>query len=396
MPSGVNVLVGVTGGIAAYKAALLVRELMRRGHRVRVMMTKAATRFVGPVTFTGLTGEPPALDLWDAGHPGEVHVDLASWADVVVVAPATANVMARAVAGVADEVVTTTLLCFSGPTVIAPAMHTRMWERPATQRNVAQLRADGVALVGPVEGALASGEVGLGRMAEPTAIADVVEEAVSHRPLLGVQVLVSAGGTREDLDPVRFLGNRSTGKMGYALAAIAAQRGAAVTLVSAPTALPTPPGCERVDVRSALEMQAAVEERAGAEVIIMAAAVADYRPAMAASDKIKKSGDGMQLALLRNPDILAGLGAAREGRSPVLVGFALETQDVVENARSKLVRKGVDLVVANHAAGAFGTETNTVTLISADAETPLPLMDKREVAGRILDWVAGRLESLRA
>jgi len=391
----VKVLVGISGGIAAYKSALLVRELMRRGHEVRVMMTAAAARFVGPVTFTGLTGEPPVLDLWDATRPGEVHVDLAEWADVVVVAPATANLMARLASGVANDVVTATLLCFSGPVVIAPAMHTRMWASPATQRNVRQLRDDGHSCVGPTRGALASGEVGLGRMAEPDVIADAVESVVSNaRDLEGVRVLVSAGGTREDLDPVRFLGNRSTGKMGYAIARRAARRGAHVVLVSAPTTLDTPAGVERVETRSARDMQAAVSARADVDVVIMAAAVADYRPAEAAPDKLKKSDGSLHLELVRNPDILAGLGAARQGERPVLIGFALETRDVVKNARGKLTRKKVDLVVANHASDAFGTETNEVTLVSADEEVALPTLDKSDVADRVLDWVVARLGEL--
>ncbi len=382
---------GVSGGIAAYKAALLVRELMRRGHAVRVMMTGAAARFVGPVTFTGLTGEPPVLDLWDASHAGEIHVDLAAWADVLVVAPATANVMARAAAGLANDVVTATLLCFSGPIVLAPAMHTRMWSSPATQRNVSLLRQDGVILVGPVEGALASGEVGLGRMAEPSAIADAVDRVSSARDLEGVRLLVSAGGTREDLDPVRFLGNRSTGKMGYAIAERAARRGADVTLVSAPTSLPTPAGVERVDVYSARDMEAAISERGDVDVVVMAAAVADYRPADVAADKLKKGGGPMSLELVRNPDILAGLGAAREGDRPLLVGFALETRDVVKNARSKLREKRVDLVVANHASDAFGKDTNRVTLVAAGAELTLGALSKTEVADGILDWLVPRL-----
>ncbi|MCB9597526.1 MAG: bifunctional phosphopantothenoylcysteine decarboxylase/phosphopantothenate--cysteine ligase CoaBC [Sandaracinaceae bacterium] len=391
MRRGVRVLVGVSGGIAAYKAALLVRELMRRGHEVRVVMTEAATRFVGPITFTGLTGAPPVVDLWDARYAGEVHVELAEWADAMVVAPATAHTMARAAGGIANDALTATLLCFDGPVVFAPAMHTRMWKHPATARNVAQLRADGAAFVGPTEGPLASGDVGLGRMAEPDVIAAAVEASV-RSDLAGFTVLVSAGGTHEDLDPVRFLGNRSTGKMGYALAERAAARGAHAVLVSGPTSLATPSGVERIDVRSALEMEAAILERRGSvDAIVMAAAVADYRPAELATDKLKKTDGPRSLELVRNPDILAGLGAWREGSHPVLVGFALETQDVVPNARAKLARKRVDLVVANHATDAFGKSTNRVTLVAADSETALPELDKRDVADAILDWVRARL-----
>ncbi len=384
----------MSGGVAAYKAPLLVRELARRGHEVRVVMTAAATRFVGPLTFTGLTGEAPVVDLWDARYDGEVHVELATWADALAVAPATANLMARAAAGIADDALTATLLCFEGARIFAPSMHTRMWERPATRRNVACLVEDGAILVGPVEGPLASGDVGMGRMAEPSAIADAIEGRVVP-DLAGRTVIVSAGGTCEDLDPVRFLGNRSTGRMGYAIAARAARRGARAVLVSGPTALATPPGVERVDVRSALDMEAAIVARAeGADAIVMAAAVADYRPAQAAADKLKKTEGPRTLELVRNPDILAGLGARREGPRPVLVGFALETRDVVENARGKLARKKVDLVVANHASDAFGKATNRVTLVSAEAEEQLPELDKGEVADRVLDWIADRLARL--
>lgn len=377
----------MSGGIAAYKAALLVRELMRRGHEVRVVMTSAATRFVGSVTFAGLTGEAPVVDLFDPRYSGEVHVDLAGWADTMVIAPATANVIARIAGGVANDALTATCLCFAGSLVVAPAMHTRMWESAATQRNVDRLRGDGAVLVGPVEGPLASGEVGLGRMAEPAAIAD----AVGAPDLFGTRILVSAGGTREDLDPVRYLGNRSTGKMGYAIAERAARRGASVILVSAPTSLDVPAGVERVDVRSANEMKSAIDARRDTmDVIVMAAAVADYRPAEAAPEKLKKGAGPMQLELLPNPDILAGLGEWRDGESPMLIGFALETENVVANARAKLTRKRVDLVVANHASDSLGKDTNRVTLVSADADEELPVLDKHAVADRILDRIASR------
>jgi len=387
----VRVLVGVGGGIAAYKAALLVRELMRRGHSVRVVMTPAATRFVGPVTFAGLTSEAPVTDLFAKGTSGEVHVELASWAEVMVIAPATANLMARLAQGMADDAVTTTRLCFDGRLVVAPAMHTRMWRSPATARNVAQLVADGATIVGPVEGPLASGDVGLGRMEEPDAIADVVD---GGGDLEGVRLLVSAGPTVEDLDPVRFLGNRSSGKMGFALARRAAARGGAVVLVSGPSGLSTPAAVERVDVRSALEMEAAITaRRAGVDAIVMAAAVADYRPASASEDKLKKGDGPMQLELVRNPDILAGLGEWRQGPRPILVGFALETRDVVAGARAKLDRKRVDLVVANHAADAFGRDDDRVTLVSADAEEALPVLGKDDVADRVLDRVRDALDA---
>lgn len=389
-----NVLVGVSGGVAAYKAAHLVRELGRRGHAVRVVMTEAATRFIGPVTFTGLTGAPPVVDLWDARYAGEVHVELAAWADALVVAPATANLLARAASGVADDALTATILCFDGPRLFAPAMHARMWAQPATRRNAARLAEDGAILVGPVEGALASGEVGLGRMAEPEAIADAVERLL-RRDLVGRTVVVSAGGTCEDLDPVRFLGNRSTGRMGYAIAERAAARGARAILVTGPSALATPPGAERVDVRSARDMEAAIGRvRAEADAIVMAAAVADYRPAALATDKIAKSDGPLTLELVRNPDILAGLGAWRAGPRPVLVGFALETRDVLERARAKRAKKRVDLVVANRAADALGTTTNRAIFVDDDGDETLPELDKRALADRILDWIGARLGQL--
>lgn len=387
-----NVLVGVGGGIAAYKAAMLVRELGRRGHAVKVVMTQSAQRFIGPVTFSGLTGEAPVTDLWDPSYSGEVHVELAAWADAFVIAPATANLMARAATGQANDALTATLLCFDGPTLFAPAMHHRMWASPATARNAATLQLDGAQLVGPEEGALASGETGMGRMAEPEAIADAVDGVLRPQDLEGVYLLVSAGGTREALDPVRFLGNRSSGKMGYAVAARAAKRGARVALVSAPTSLDTPPGVERIDVVSALDMKVAIDARRDdVDVIVMAAAVADYRPAAQAEHKIKKGEGGLDVELTRNPDILADLGRWRSDDKPVLVGFAVETEKLVQAARDKLRKKKVDLIVANHAEESFGKATNRATLVDVDDDEALPEMDKGQLADRILDRVRTRL-----
>lgn len=382
-----NILVGVGGGIAAFKAVLLVRELQRRGHTVRVVMTRAGARFVGPVTFTGITGRPAVTDLWDPSYAGEVHVELGTWAELLVVAPATMNLLARAAAGFADDAVLATLACRApdAPLLMAPAMHPRMWNRASTQRARDQLAADGVRFVGPTEGLLASGESGVGRLVEPDVIADAVEGAL-RRDLRGHRIVVSAGPTHEDLDPVRYLGNRSTGRMGFAIAAAAAARGAEVTLVAGPSALPTPPGVTRVDVRSALEMQTAIQQAAkDASAVIMAAAVADYRPAEVATSKIKKGEGGMSVALERNPDILAALGAARTGARPVLVGFALETDDVVGNARRKLEKKKVDLIVANHARDGFGGDENLVTLVTAAGAEELPRASKRALADHILD-----------
>lgn len=386
--AGRRVVVALGGGIAAFKAVAVVRELQRRGAEVRVVMTEAATRFVGPVTFAGLTGRPAVTNLWDPSYAGEVHVELGAWADALVVAPATMNLLARAAHGHADDVVLATLACARGAILFAPAMHERMWARAATARNVASLRADGAHFVGPVEGALASGEIGRGRMAEPEAIVDAVEALFGPRDLEGLHVVVSAGPTHEDLDPVRFLGNRSSGRMGFAIAEVAARRGARVTLVAGPVMLPTPAAVTRVDVRSALELDAAVRSAAAdADAVIMAAAVADYRPAERAEQKRKKGEGPLVLELVRNPDVLAGLGAAREGARPVLVGFALETEHVVENARGKLRRKKVDLVVANHASDGFGGDDNVVILVDAAGEEALPKLSKAEVAARILDRV---------
>lgn len=381
---GKNVLVGMGGGIAAFKAVGVVRELQRQGAHVKVMMTESATRFVGPMTLAGITGDSPATDLWDASYAGEVHVELAAWADIMVIAPATMNLMARAAGGQANDVVLATLACRKSPVVFAPAMHTQMWSSPATQRNVALLEGDGVLFAGPVSGPLASGEEGHGRMAEPEDIVARVAGAMAPRDFAGRRVLITAGPTLEDLDPVRFLGNRSTGKMGYALARAAAMRGAEVVLVSGPTNLATPADCRRVDVRSAREMQAAVTDEE-ADLIFMAAAVADYRPASQAEQKIKKGDGPATVELVRNPDILLELGTSRSGRRPVLVGFALETQNVIENARSKLLRKKVDLIVANHASDAFGKDTNVATLVGADDEIALGELGKDALAHRIMD-----------
>lgn len=385
-------MVGIGGGIAAFKSVILVRELQRRGAEVRVTMTPSATRFVGPITFTGLTAQPPVVDLWDPSYRGEVHVELGEWADAGVVAPATMNLLGRAAAGLANDAVLATIACMRGPVLYAPAMHTRMWSQASTQRSVQLLREGGAAFVGPVEGELASGEVGAGRMSEPDAIADAVMRLIGNRDFVDRRVLISAGPTFEDLDPVRFLGNRSSGKMGFAIASAAARRGARVTLVAGPSSQPTPFGVERVDVRSAREMHAAITQRQAVDVVIMAAAVADYRPVETAAHKIKKSDGPMTIELERNPDILAELGASRKGARPILVGFALETEDVVAHAREKLERKGADLIVANHAAQAFGGDRNEVTLVDASASTSLEPASKLAVADAILDRVATLLE----
>jgi phosphopantothenoylcysteine decarboxylase/phosphopantothenate--cysteine ligase len=364
-------------------------------------MTPSATRFVGPITFTGLTGQKAVTELWDPDYPGEIHVELADRADLIVVAPATANLLARAATGLADDVVVATLSCSDVPVVMAPAMHERMWRSPSTQRNIARLASDGVHFVGPTKGALANGRIGMGRMADPKVIAEEVELlATRTADLRDKTILISAGPTLEDLDPVRFISNRSSGRMGYAIASAARARGATVVLVTGPTQISKPHGVEIVDVRSALEMKEAIDGALPrADAVIMTAAVADYRPAQQVQNKIKKSGESMSIELVKNPDILAELGRSRAERrtnKPVLVGFAMETQDVVGYGRKKLIDKQVDLIVANEAAVGFGGDDNQATLISRTDQVELPAMPKLELANRILDRVLALLGAKRS
>ncbi|MBV9950074.1 MAG: bifunctional phosphopantothenoylcysteine decarboxylase/phosphopantothenate--cysteine ligase CoaBC [Myxococcales bacterium] len=389
----------MTGSIAAYKAVLLARALVRAGATVLPVMSRSATRFVGASTLAGITGQPVAQDMWDPSLPGEIHVTLSDRADLVAIVPATADALARLAQGRADDLVTALALCARGRVLVAPAMHPRMWEHPATQRNVAELRAQGrVQLVGPVAGEVASGDVGMGRMAEPEVIFAAIEGALSPPDLAGLRLVVTAGPTLEDLDPVRFLGNRSSGRMGFAIAGRAAARGAEVTLVAGPVQLASPPGVRRVDVRSTAEMRGALwaalgPDLTGADALVMAAAVADYRPAEFTTSKVKKGGEGIALALVKNPDLLAEIGAARKGAHPVLVGFAVETEGgdaLVAYARRKLAEKRVDLVVANEARASFGRDDNMATLVTADAVEALPLLGKDALADVVLDRVRAR------
>jgi phosphopantothenoylcysteine decarboxylase/phosphopantothenate--cysteine ligase len=391
---GKRIVVGLGGGIAAFKAVQLVRELMRRGAEVRVVMTEAATHFVGPITFAGLTGKPPVTDLWAKDYAGEVHVELGEWAHAVVIAPATMNLMARAAAGLANDAVLATLACARGEVFFAPSMHHRMWSHAAMQSNLQTLCDRGAVVLGPVTGPLANGEIGEGRMIEPEDIADAVESHLAHSDdLSGSRVLITAGPTHEDLDPVRFLGNRSSGRMGYAVAAQALRRGAEVTIVSGPVHLPVPSGAEVVRVRSAIEMHEAVMSRFDRfDVVIMAAAVADYRPDQRQAQKIKK-GTSLKLDLVRNPDILADVGAKRAERPSVLVGFALETEHLEEAARNKLEQKAADLIVANEASAGLGGNTNRATLVDAASAMALPEMSKRALADQILDRVRALLST---
>ncbi len=386
--AGREIVLVVSGGISAYKSAIVARELMRMGANVETVLTPAAQRFIGGVTFAGITGRPARTELWDPSFAGELHIELTRRASAIVVAPATADFMARVAHGLADDLATTVMLAANCPVVMAPAMHARMWDQPATRANVQSLRDRGVSFVGPVVGPLASGDVAMGRMAEPEAIALGVADRV-RGDLAGVRVLVTAGPTHEAIDPVRFVGNRSSGKMGVAIAARAQARGAIVTLVHGPMTTQPPPGVARVAVRSAREMRdAVVPVMNDFDVVIMAAAVADYRPETVAPEKIKKSDDAMVVRMVRNPDILAELGATRaKNPRPVLVGFAVETGDLVKYARDKLTRKGCDLVVANLAEHGFEGDDNVVTLVRRDAAEELGRLPKREVADRILESI---------
>jgi phosphopantothenoylcysteine decarboxylase/phosphopantothenate--cysteine ligase len=392
------IVVGVAGGIAAYKTPVLVRLFAEAGHQVRVVPTKAALRFVGRATFEALTGEPVLTSVFDRAG-GVDHVALAASADVVVVAPATADLLARQAAGRADDLLTATLLATGAPVVVAPAMHSAMLAHPATQANLATLRSRGVQVLDSPSGRLTGADTGPGRMESPEAIFAAVTRLLAPGDLAGLRVLISAGGTREPLDPVRFLGNRSSGKQGLALVEAAAARGARVSLVAANVAAPAPHGVEVVPVGTALELQSAMTARArDADLMVMAAAVADFRPAAPATAKIKRQGrDGLTLELVANPDVLAGLAAARRP-GQVLVGFAAETGDAaagpLEQAVAKARRKGVDLTVANVVAGGavFGADSNEVVLLdAAGGEVARAAGSKRVVADAILDAAAARL-----
>ena len=394
---GKTVLLGVTGGIACYKSANLASALVKQGANVQVLMTKNATEFIGPHTFESLTGNRVSVDTFDRNYQFQVeHIALADQADLVLVAPATANVLAKLAHGLADDMLTTTILACNCPKIAAPAMNTKMYENPVTQDNLDILRKYGWEIVEPASGRLACGAVGRGKMPEPEDLLETVLHALSHeKDMSGLKVLVTAGPTREALDPVRYLTNHSTGKMGYAIAKAAAARGAQVTLVSGPVNLKKPPYMEVVDIVSAQDMFDAVTSRApDQDIIIKAAAVADYRPASVAEDKIKKSGNDsdLSLPLARTSDILAWLG---EHRAPgqFLCGFSMETRDMVANSKKKLEKKHIDLIAANNlkqAGAGFGVDTNVLTLIAADGAKELPLMSKEEAAHALLDEIMGR------
>ena len=385
------VALGVCGGIGAYKAVEIVRGLQKRGHEVAAIMTRSARKFVGPVTFEAITRRRVITDQFAAGTNADIeHIALATDAQLLLVAPATANVIGKFAHGVADDFLTSLYLATRAPVLMAPAMNTNMLEHDAVRANMATLRTRGVRFVDPGEGYLACGWVGKGRLAEPE---DVVEAAdATLRPsgtLLGKLVLVTAGPTYEDIDDVRYIGNRSSGRMGYAVAAEAARRGARVVLVSGPSALDAPPNVEIVRVRGAAEMHGAVlAHAASAAIVVMAAAVADYTPRRRADGKLEKTDAPLTLDLVRTPDILAELGAAKTASGPVLVGFAAEAGDPVRRGREKLERKHADMIVANDISrgdAGFDAETNAVTLVTAGGDEPVALAPKAQIAGVILD-----------
>lgn len=391
MMSGKRILLGISGGIAAYKAVDVLRRLREQDAEVRVVMTRNAARFVTPLTFSALSGRPVLTDEFAEGDWGSMgHIAVTDGLDLALVVPATANIIGKMAAGIADDALTTALMAAECPVIVAPAMNDRMYRNAILQKNIAYLRTVGIRFVDPETGALACGTNGQGRLASPESILQAVVAALSPKDLAGINVLVTAGPTREPIDAVRFISNPSTGKMGYALAVAARDRGATVSLVSGPTQLDPPQGIDLIAVTTAAEMDRAVKDHAGrCKVIIMAAAVSDFRPLDVSDGKIKKSSAPLQLALEPTTDILKGLGETKEGR--ILVGFAAETDALVLNAREKLIRKNLDLIIANdiHAPDSgFAVDTNRATMIDrAGTIDELPMMTKAELAARIMDKV---------
>ena len=393
-----NILLAIGGGIAAYKSADLIRRLKERGFNVRVVMSKSAKEFITPLTLQALSGYPVASDLLDtAAEAAMGHIELARWADLVVVAPATANLIARINAGMADELITTTCLATEAPVVICPAMNQQMYRNQATQDNLASLAKRGLTIWGPATGSQACGEVGPGRMQEPLEIAQQVEQYFAPKLLQGQSILLTAGPTREAIDPVRYISNHSSGKMGFALASMAAAMGASVTLVAGPVHLPTPVGVTRIDVESTQDMLNAVMQNVDThKIFIGCAAVADYRVELVAEDKIKKSAQDMQLALVRNPDILATV--ASHNPRPFTVGFAAETQDVEHYAKDKLIRKKLDMIAANDVSNpelGFNADKNALKVIWANGQQDLPATDKQILARQLLALIADHIALLQ-
>ncbi len=397
-----NIILGVTGSIAAYKAPEIVRRLRDGGAAVRVVMTDSATRFITPTSLQAVSGPPVRRDLWDeAAEASMGHIELARWADIVLIAPATAEIMMRLAAGSASDLLTTLCLATEAPLVIAPAMNRVMWAHPAVQANRETLAGRGVRVLGPGSGGQACGEFGEGRMLEPAEIAAAVlaagDTAAAGR-LRGRKVMITAGPTREAIDPVRFISNRSSGHMGYALAEAARDAGAKVVLISGPVCLPAPYGVERISVESAEQMFSESQNRIdGVDIFIGAAAISDYRPTVVASQKIKKTQGEMQLDLVKTPDTLAAVAGLEAGR-PFTVGFAAETERLREHALAKLKGKQLDLIVANQVGEGLGFETanNAAEVYWEDGQQPFPLMDKKALARELIGFIAGRFESARA
>lgn len=390
---GKNILLGISGGIAAYKSADLVRRLRDAGADVRVVMTRAAREFITPLTMQALSGNPVHTDLLDpAAEAAMGHIELARWADAMVVAPASADLLARAAAGLGDDLLTTLLLALEAPLALAPAMNQAMWRHAATQANVALLHGRGVHIFGPASGAQACGDIGPGRMLEPAELAEAIGGLFRGGPLTGLRVTITAGPTREAIDPVRYISNHSSGKMGYAMAQAASAAGAQTTLISGPVALPRPPNTELIAVTSALEMyDASMAVAVSCDIFIATAAVADYRPARPADQKIKKSHARMQLDLERNPDIITAVAAL--ANAPFCVGFAAETRDVERYARDKLDRKGLDLIIANDVSDAaigFNSDHNEVTVITPDASIRIDRAAKTDLARQLIETIAQR------
>ncbi|MBB3020124.1 phosphopantothenoylcysteine decarboxylase/phosphopantothenate--cysteine ligase [Microvirga lupini] len=397
--TGKRILLVIGGGIAAYKSLDLIRRLRERGGSVRCILTNGAQQFITPLAASALTGQRSHTDLFDREDEADIgHIKLARDADLVVVAPATANLMAKMAGGHADDLASTVLLATTLPILIAPAMNVRMWLHPATQRNLKALQADGVHVVGPNEGAMAEAEFGPGRMAEPLEIAAAVERLLAPSgPLAGRHVIVTSGPTHEPIDPVRYIANRSSGKQGHAIAKAAAEAGAHVTLISGPVTLPDPTGVTVVHVESARAMLEAVEKALPADIGIFAAAVADWRVANAGEQKIKKKDGALpNLSLTENPDILATVSHRTDNRPPLMVGFAAETEQVVEHAKQKLARKGCDLIVANDVSaetGVMGGDSNTVHLVTASDVETWPTLSKTDVAKKLVERLGAMVGS---
>ena len=402
MLSGKRILLIISGGIAAFKAIDLIRLVMKQGASVKVILTKSATQFVSPLTISTLTGEPAISDLFDLTRESEIgHIELSRDADLLVVAPATANIMAKMAAGIADDLASTTLLATDKQVLVAPAMNVRMWQHPATHRNLATLTADGIHIIGPEYGMMACNEEGPGRLSEPVDILAAMDALLDDgvKPLAGKHVLITAGPTHEPIDPVRYIANRSSGKQGYALAAAARAAGARVSLISGPVSLAAPTGVDLIRVETAKDMYEATARALPADVAIMAAAVADWRVSNQGSEKIKKRADGSlpQLEFAENPDIAKFVGTHADNRPALVIGFAAETQDLERHASAKLSKKGVDWIIANDVSpetGIMGGDRNTIKIVRANGIETWPEMAKEQVAKRLIERIGETLDGL--